>query len=235
MKMDHLKSILGGFLPQSDVERLIAGDRRPVDGTIMERLQAVSRILESNDKESSKQMTDLEPAARKGCSPTQLGQLLETMLETSGQHSVDDDGNVDYQGKASGLLVLRRICEQCTQLLEVGRTNEEEIPMPTYVRTSSAVQSQCVPSQEEPSLKLLPTQATAISLINIAFERAFTLINFIHRLSFESACTKIYTRGPFQSSESTRRDRRQYVLLYEVLAVGTICRGDDAAHDLENA
>ncbi|KIW08783.1 uncharacterized protein PV09_00718 [Verruconis gallopava] len=160
------------------------------------------------------------PGTPQGESPVACT-LLESMVEATGRLNIDEDGNYDYSGSNSGLLLVERIRQRCDQLLNrrygSGPNAAQERRSPAG--TSSRLLHR--PSSRPRSLTALPSWDIAVLYTNAVFSEAFSLFNFIHRPSFESRL-QLYYSARNAGLEPTLEDTRFEALLNAMFALGEL-------------
>lgn len=153
--------------------------------------------------------------------------LLESMVEATGRLNMDEGGNYDYSGNCSGLLLVERIRERCDSLLDRRSAN---LPRPDHLQRSHSgtpsSRSLSHSRTRQRPLTILPSWDIATKYINIAFAEAFSLFNFIHRLSFEARLNDFYAARN-AGIELTVEDIKFEALLNSFFALGELFGGID--------
>ena len=154
--------------------------------------------------------------------------LLESMVEATGRLNMDEDGNYDYSGNCSGLLLVERIRERCDSLLDRRSSN---LPRPgelqrSHSGTTGSSRSLSHSRTRQRPLTILPPWDVATRYINIAFAEAFSLFNFIHRPTFEARLNDFYTARN-AGLEHSVEDVRFEALLNSIFALGELFGGVD--------
>ena len=175
------------------------------------------------------------PGSSRSASPI-ARTLLESMIEATGRLNVDEDGNYDYSGNCSGLVLVERIRERCDSLLDRRSANP---PGPGHLQRSHSgtpsSRSLSHSRTRQRPLTILPSWDVATRYINIAFAEAFSLFNFIHRPSFEVRLNEFYAARN-AGLELTADDIRFEALINSIFALGESFGGvDELRRDDTNA
>ena len=169
--------------------------------------------------------TSRQPSKTRSHSPI-ARTLLESMVEATGRLNMDEDGNYDYSGNSSGLLLVERIRQRCDSLLD----RRMSIPHPGHLQrhhsgTPSSRSLSHSRGRQRP-LAILPTWDVASKYLNIAFRDAFSLFNFIHKPSFEARLHEFY-QARNAGIDFAGDDMRFEGLLYALFALAEQFAGSD--------
>jgi hypothetical protein len=146
---------------------------------------------------------------------------LRSMIETTGQLEIDDQGNWDFHGGSSAAVFLRRMREQFNGLLG-GEGRTPVLPRP--------LRSTQVPMRDSPSTSIespfdsglpntmdLPPKDIARKLCSNALDCACALLRFVHGPSFYEMFERIYNTPAENFGDE---ENRFLPLLYVTLALG---------------
>ena len=147
--------------------------------------------------------------------------LLETMVEATGQLSIDERGNCDYYANIAGLALIRRIRERCDALLEGSEKGQTSRPPESFKPLTSPVRSPIV-SEETRQRDYLPPRYLAEQYVLAAFNFALPLVRFIHEPSFYARFDRFYAERTEMSSAASLDDIRFEALLNELFALGVM-------------
>ncbi|KAI9837996.1 MAG: hypothetical protein M1819_006150 [Sarea resinae] len=210
-RLQRAETLLKAILPEVDLEDPnfdICSARRLLSGK--PGSEALSKLLrsESSEKPATPGETDRDP-------------LLESMVETTGQLDLDDQGFWGYHGHSSGLTFLRRMREQFGDAPPTGSGD----PPPQKSRTMGHVFDSPKSSVESPvdfNLDVtgdLPSRVVARQLCASALDDACALMRFVHQPSFYAMFDRIYDTSP----DCYGNEENRYLpLLYVVLALGSL-------------
>lgn len=152
---------------------------------------------------------------------------LESMVRSTGQLDLDEQGHLEYHGHSSGLSFVKRMREQLGDMMgPEGRAT----PFVKSTRPLSQVFDSPRSAQDSPwdnGLEL-PTKEEARSLCDNAIEDAGALLRVVHYPTFLKQLDAVYDH----SHEDFSNEENVFLpLLYSVLALGTLFARDDAARD----
>lgn len=151
--------------------------------------------------------------------------LLETMVEATGQLSIDERGNCDYCGNIAGLTLIRRIRERCDALLEGSKDDQASQSPESFRPVSSPVRSPSMSEDSRPCYTL-PPRDVALHHIATAFTCALPLSRFIHEPSFYARFERFYIERQEMSYVSALSDIRFEALLNELFGLGILFSTD---------
>lgn len=164
---------------------------------------------------------------------------LRSMIETTGQLDLDEDGQWDFHGGSSGMVFMSRMRAQLGGLLGVDKSTpflpKLPRPYPGNVAAFDSPKSVESPSGSEASLAgELPSKEDARVLVEVSLGRACSLLRFVHGPTFMHMFDRIYDLP--QESYGTA-ENKFLPLLYVVLALGCMFHtlpGEDASEPSEN-
>lgn len=143
---------------------------------------------------------------------------------------MDEDGNYDYSGNCSGLLLVERIRERCDSLLDRRVQQAQKPPGPGHLQRSHSgtpsSRSLSHSRTRQRTLTILPPWDMATRYVSIAFSDAFSLFNFMHRPTFETRLNDFYSART-AGLELTTEDIRFEGLLNAIFALGELFGGLD--------
>lgn len=146
--------------------------------------------------------------------------LLESMVDNAGSLDVDDQGKWDYHGHSSGIIFMRRLRNQLSdidaqgvlpQFRPIGQTLESPR---SYLE--SPHETVGVPTLD------LPSRQVAMRLCRNALEIGCALMRFVHEPSFYAMVGHVYDTAP---ENYTNQENSFIPLLYIVLSVGSLFSG----------
>jgi hypothetical protein len=154
---------------------------------------------------------------------------LRSMIESTGQLDLDEDGQWDFHGGSSGTVFVNRMRQQFGGLLG-GDKNTPFLPkLPRPYPGSIAVFDSPKSNSESPfesglpNTVELPPRDLAKALVEDSFGRACALLRFVHEPSFNQMLDKVYDTPP----ESFGTEENRFLpLLYVVLALGCMFHTD---------
>lgn len=149
---------------------------------------------------------------------------LRSMIETTGQLDLDDDGQWDFYGGSSGMVFMSRMRAQLGGLLGVDKATpflpKLPKPYPGNAAAFDSPKSVDSPSGSEASLASeLLSKEDARVLVEVSLGRACSLLRFVHGPSFMRMFDRIYDLP--QESHGTE-EHKFMPLLYVVLALGSM-------------
>lgn len=216
--MQNARFLLSSIVNESELSRLLDApsiqDKRALADHMRILAKASSSASESKQSFSEPSPLDLSE---------ERDELLGTMLDLKGRFFVDENGQCEYQGQLSGLVLARWIGEQCSQLLEVDRC------LAVPIRSSRETSLLTKKPLREGSF-VLPSRARDTWLTNLAFDHAFIMTSFIHRPTFENDVDDLYARQARKESPWEPASLTHLSLLESVLAVGCMFESHDASH-----
>ncbi|KAG9232522.1 fungal-specific transcription factor domain-containing protein [Amylocarpus encephaloides] len=143
---------------------------------------------------------------------------LRSMITSTGQLDLDENGRYDFHGMSSGSVFIGRMREQFGGLLKEDRNSPflPKIPRPSvFGSPGSAADSPFETGL--PNTVDLPNKAKAIALCRNAIDLACSLLRFVHQPSFYGMVDRIYDTPV----ENFGIDENQFLpLLYVVMALG---------------
>lgn len=220
--IDRLKAIIG--MP-SDVE---------VTNEVLDEYARIhdSRPVVASSPRSSRNHGEhvstqtSKPNSERGNSPI-ARTLLESMVEANGRLNMNENGDYDYNGNCSGLLLVERIRERCDSLVDREPTIT---PRPGHLQRSHSgtpsARSFLHGHTRLYPLTTLPSWGVALRYTNTAFSEAFSLFNFIHRPTFEAHLHDFYSARN-AGLELRVEDIRFEGLLNSLFALGETFGGFD--------
>jgi hypothetical protein len=146
---------------------------------------------------------------------------LESMVKSTGQLDLDEQGNLEYHGHSSGLSFVRRMREQ---LGDVMGPEPRSTPF-LKSRPMSQVFDSPRSFHDSPPWDMhmlnadLPPREVARVLCDNAINDAASLLRFVHYPTFVKQMEQLYDTQP----ESYGNDENAFLpLLYSALALGTL-------------
>lgn len=156
---------------------------------------------------------------------------LESMVRSTGQLDLDEQGHLEYHGHSSGLSFVKRMREQLGDMMgPEGRGT----PFVKTTRPLSQVFDSPRSAHDSPwdNGLDLPPKDEARALCDNAIEDAGALLRVVHYPSFLKQLDAIYEGS---HDEYSNEENIFLPLLYSVLALGTLFARDDAGQqELDN-
>jgi hypothetical protein len=156
--------------------------------------------------------------------PASIDDSLESMVKSTGQLDLDEQGHLEYHGHSSGLSFVRRMRES---LGDVMGPEGKGTPFVATTRPLSQVfdsPRSLTDSPYESSLSVvdLPPKEIALELCEFAINDAGALLRVVHYPTFLKQLDKIYDTP----HEQYGNDENMFLpLLFSVLALGTLFGG----------
>ena len=163
-----------------------------------------------------------------GSDSDQEGQL-RSMIESTGQLDLDEDGQWDFHGGSSGTVFVNRMRQQFGGLLGSDKNTPflPKLPRPypgsTAVFDSPKSTSDSPFESGLPNTVDLPPRDVARALVDDSLGRACSLLRFVHSPTFNTMFNKIYDTPP---ENYGTEENRFLPLLYVVLALGCMFHTD---------
>lgn len=156
---------------------------------------------------------------------------LQSMIETTGQLDLDDNGYWDFHGGSSGAVFLSRMREQFGGLLGASKAPLlPRPPRPAATQLESPRSSYNSPVDGGlPNTVDLPPKETARLLAVNALTCACALMKFVHGPTFWEMFDRIYDAPPESFGDE---ENRFLPMLYTILALGCMFT-EDAEHQQE--
>lgn len=148
-----------------------------------------------------------------------LDSLLESMVRSTGQLDLDEQGHFEYHGHSSGLSFVRRMREQLGDVLGPegqGTPFVKSRPMQSVYdspRSSAESPFDTVPTHD------LPSREVALELCDIAVNDATALMRFVHWPTFEK---KVHRAYDTPADQYGNEENTFLPLLYATLSLGTL-------------
>lgn len=155
----------------------------------------------------------------------------ESMVRSTGQLDLDEQGHLEYHGHSSGLSFVKRMQEQLGDMMGL---EGHGTPFVKTTRPLSQVFDSPRSANDSPwdSGLELPSKEEARALCDNAIEDAGTLLRAVHYPSFLKQLDNIYAAS---HDEYSNEENIFLPLLYSVLALGTLFARDDVGgQELDN-
>jgi hypothetical protein len=145
---------------------------------------------------------------------------LESMVRSTGQLDLDEQGHFEYHGHSSGLSFVRRMRESLGDvMMPEGKGTPFVVSRPMSQVFDSPRSLNDSPWDSVPPGADLPSREVARELCDLAINDAGALLRFVHYPTFVKGLEKIYDTAP----EDYGNDENAFLpLLYSVLALGTL-------------
>ena len=161
---------------------------------------------------------------------------LESMVQSTGQLDLDEEGYWDFHGHSSGLSFVRRMREQYPDMISdplpskpfaKSRPMSQVFESPKLESPGSAGESPVEGFTPNPTSDL-PPREVAKELIENAINDAASLLRVVHEPTIWRSFDRIYDLQP---ENYTNEDNTFLPLLYSILALGSLFSKD--ARDLD--
>lgn len=163
---------------------------------------------------------------------------LESMVKSTGQLDLDEEGHWDYHGHSSGLSFVRRVREQFPDIItETGHTTPfvKSRPLSLVFESPSKFESpksnaeSPIDGSSPTSGTDLPPRHVARQLVDMAINDAAALLRVVHEPTVWKSFDRIYDLQP---ENYTNDDNMFLPLLYAILALGSLFSKD--GRELDN-
>ncbi|RDL40450.1 uncharacterized protein BP5553_00429 [Venustampulla echinocandica] len=203
-RLQRAEALLRTFLPNVDLHD------PNIDATIQQQLQA----------RGAKPFPTAESASK----PTETTEEeqdapLRSMIASTGQLDLDENGRWDFHGGSSGTVFVRRMREQFGGLLGTENNGPlfPKVPHPSTFLNSPGSSAESPLDSGLPNTMDLPSKATAKVLCSNSLDLACSVLRFVHQPSFYEMVDRIYDTPP---ENYGNEENRFLPLLYVVLALG---------------
>lgn len=222
--MQRAEALLRTFVPNIDLTdpnfEAILAQRKATQGHPVP--SAMQQVAESVRSDGSR--PDMSDHGRDDDEDAQL----RSMIETTGQLELDDQGHWDFHGGSSGAVFFKRMREQFDGLL--GENNKlQYLPRPTMRPSAFSVLESPRSSGESPfeaglpNVMELPSKSVARELSAKALNCACALLRFVHHPTFYKMFDHIYDTPPESFGDA---ENKFLPLLYVTLALGCMFMDD---------
>jgi hypothetical protein len=158
-----------------------------------------------------------------GCVDSQL----ESMVKSTGQLDLDEQGNLEYHGHSSGLSFVRRMREQWGEVMLPqghGTPFVKSRPMSQVFDSPRSVNDS--PLESSSTHAELPPKDVALQLCDSAINDAASILRVVHYPTFLRQVDRLYE----VPQESYGNEENVFLpLMYAVMALGTLFSKDEGA------
>jgi hypothetical protein len=151
---------------------------------------------------------------------------LESMVKSTGQLDLDEQGNLEYHGHSSGLSFVRRMREQLGDVMGPegqGTPFVKSRPMSQVFDSPRSTNDS--PFESTTSMVELPSKEVALNLCDIAINDAASILRIVHYPTFMKQLDSLYDTP----HENYGNEENVFLpLMYAVMALGTLFSKDDA-------
>jgi hypothetical protein len=162
---------------------------------------------------------------------TGIDDHLESMVKSTGQLDLDEQGNIEYHGHSSGLTFVRRMRESLGDVMGPegkGTPFVKSRPMSQVFDSPRSFSEKDSPWEQLPGSDL-PPRELAREMCDITINDAGAILRFVHYPTFVKQMENLYDLTP---ENYTNEENMFLPLLYSVLAVATLFqRGDGSGLD----
>jgi hypothetical protein len=165
--------------------------------------------------------TNEQASTANGSTDGQLDTHLESMVHSTGQLDLDEQGNWDYHGHSSGFSFMERMREQFGNIIVNPQTilpNPKSRPMSQAFDSPRSVGDSPAMDIGSPGVDL-PPKDLARSICENALLDATALLPVLHKPTFFKKLDNIYSKRP---EEYGNEEHKFLPLLYTILALGTL-------------
>jgi hypothetical protein len=156
-----------------------------------------------------------------GCVDSQL----ESMVKSTGQLDLDEQGNLEYHGHSSGLSFVQRMREQWGEVMlppGQGTPFLKSRPMSQVFYSPRSVNDS--PLDSSSTHTEMPSKDVALKLCDIAINDAASILRVVHYPTFLKQVDRLYE----VPQESYGNEENVFLpLMYSVMALGTLFSKDD--------
>ncbi|KAI9846113.1 MAG: hypothetical protein M1837_004369 [Sclerophora amabilis] len=217
-RLHRAETLLKTVMPDIDL------DNPDLDAGVPQRLHAPARTQGKSSDGADPSTTSTtsikdEPDAGGG---TESESLLESMVETTGQLDLDDQGYWDFHGHSSGLAFLRRMREQFGDLIGPEPRNTLFTKPRSLGQAFDTPKSLADSPMDPPPTSHtadLPSKEVAEELVSNALDDACAVMRFVHQPSFYALFDRIYNVAPDRYGNE---EYKFLPLLYVVMALGCL-------------
>jgi hypothetical protein len=152
---------------------------------------------------------------------------LESMVRSTGQLDLDEQGNLEYHGHSSGLTFVRRMRESLGDVMGPegkGTPFVKSRPM-SQVFDSPRSHGDSPWDSQLPGSDL-PPREVAREMCDVAINDAAALLRFIHYPTFQKQLENLYDVSP---EHYTNEENMFLPLLYSALSVATLFQKHDGS------
>jgi hypothetical protein len=206
----------------SAILRLVIPDADLNDPALESKLQQglISRVP-LPPAEASVNGTIVTQTATEPCADSQL----ESMVRSTGQLDLDEQGNLEYHGHSSGLSFVRRMREQWGEVMlpqGQGTPFVKSRPMSQVFDSPRSVNDS--PLESSSTHTELPPKDVALQLCDTAINDAASILRVIHYPTFLKQVDRLYETP----QESYGNEENVFLpLMYAVMALGTLFSKND--------
>ncbi|TAQ86487.1 hypothetical protein B7494_g5184 [Chlorociboria aeruginascens] len=209
-RLQRAESLLQTILPNIDL------NDPNIDATILQRGQVANTNLSQAlaASRARPEQADTSDISEKDAQ-------LRSMIESTGQLDLDEQGHWDFHGGSSGTVFVQRMRQQFKGLLSDGPVLPR-LPRPPaslIVHDSPRSATESPFDSGLPNTMDLPSRETALVFCQNSLDCACALLRFIHKPSFYEMFDRIYDLPP----ENFGNEENQFLpLLYCALALGCV-------------
>lgn len=151
---------------------------------------------------------------------------LESMVKSTGQLDLDEQGNLAYHGHSSGLSFVRRMREQLGDVMGPEGQATPFVKSRPISQVFDSPRSATDSPWDPPAGTDLPTREVAYELCDNAVNDAASLLRFVHFPTFKNQLDALYDKAP----ETWGNDENAFLpLLYATMALGTLFAKDECS------
>lgn len=151
---------------------------------------------------------------------------LESMVKSTGQLDLDEQGNLEYHGHSSGLSFVRRMREQLGDVMGPeghGTPFVKSRPMSQVFDSPRSTMDS--PFETSMAMVELPSKEVAFQLCDTAINDAASILRIVHYPTFMKQLESLYDTP----QENYSNEENVFLpLMYAVMSLGTLFSKDDA-------
>lgn len=151
---------------------------------------------------------------------------LESMVKSTGQLDLDEQGNLEYHGHSSGLSFVRRMREQLGDMMGPEGQATPFVKSRPISQVFDSPRSSTESPWDPPAGTDLPPREVAYELCDNAINDAAALLRFVHWPTFKKQLDAVYDKAP----EAWANDENAFLpLLYATMSLGTLFAKDECS------
>lgn len=151
---------------------------------------------------------------------------LESMVKSTGQLDLDEQGNLEYHGHSSGLSFVRRMREQLGDMMGPEGHATPFVKSRPISQVFDSPRSSTESPWDPPAGTDLPTREVAYELCDNAINDAGALLRIVHWPTFKKQFDAVYDKLP----EAWGNDENAFLpLLYATMSLGTLFAKDEGS------
>ena len=210
-QLKRAQNILKLLLPNADLNDLNLEIK--IQQGLLTPSPQVSNASLANDTQATDQPQD-----------PSMDPQLESMVKSTGQLELDEQGNLEYHGHSSGLTFARRIREQLGDVMGPDGQGTPFVKSRPISQVFDSPRSNTDSPWDSSTGTDLPSREVALELCDNAINDAASLMRFVHWPTFKKQLDAAYDKAP----DTWGNDENTFLpLLYATMALGTLFSKDE--------